>query len=147
MHFAQGFEDEQLNKLLSLFHLIRIRKLFFSSLFQIFTFTIWITVWFGQLCDMSDEGSLGGIFMLCIDHPSAMMNAHVSNFHHGNTLHSTWEWKGRALARMRRQESEPNTNFLNLQLCWNDCERWWMTDITLKCLLSLRIILPIFRWT
>ena len=32
--------------------------------------------------------------------------------------------RGKAgLARIRRQKSESNANFLNLLLCWNDCER------------------------
>lgn len=62
--------------------------------------------------------------MLYVDHQSAMINACVSNFNHENTLCGLESERGKkGLARMKRQESEPNANFLNLLLCWNDCER------------------------
>ena len=44
---------------------------------------------------MSDEGSPGAFFVVCCDHPSAMMHACVNNFHRGNTLWGTWEREGK----------------------------------------------------
>lgn len=53
------------------------------------------------------------------------------------------ESKESSLAFMRRQESSPMPAFW---VCLSaGMRRWWMTDTTLKCLLSFRIILPIFR--
>lgn len=90
------------------------------------------------------RGHLEAFFMLWIGHPSVTANAYVNNFHHENTSWGTWK-KGKQFGNSEKAVVQPNASFLSLFLCWNDRERWWMTDTTLKCLLSFRIILPIFR--
>lgn len=119
-----------------------------SSYLHIITcLAVTFSVWLGQLCDTSDEGSLGGIFHALSWSSISHDERPCEQFPPWKHLMRHLRMKEEGFGRMRRQASEPNTSFLNLLLCWNDCERWWMADITLKCLLSLRVILPIFQWT